>query len=65
MEELIARFRQWAAACPLDIAFNAGADETEIAAAEAVLGLEFPADLREYLLLANGEAWNSDGLIGD
>lgn len=65
MEELIARFRHWVADCPLDIVFNEGADEAEIAAAEAVLELEFPADLREYLLLANGEVWNSDGFIGD
>jgi len=59
------RIRQWAMACPLDIAFNPGADEAEIAAAEAALGLAFPADLRTYLALANGEGWNSDGLIGD
>jgi len=65
MEELIARFRHWVADCPLDIAFSEGADEAEIAAAETALNLEFPADLRAYLALANGETWNSDGLIGD
>lgn len=58
------RLTRWAADCPLDITFNTGASETDIAAAETALGLAFPADLREYLLLANGERWNSHGLIG-
>ena len=59
------RLTRWAAACPLDIAFNPGATEAAIAAAEAELGLAFPADLREYLRPADGERWNSDGFIGD
>jgi cell wall assembly regulator SMI1 len=58
------RLSQWAADCPLKIEFNPGAGADEIAAAEAKLGLAFPADLREYLELANGEAWNSEGFIG-
>ncbi len=64
MQTLWQRLTQWAADCPLDIAFNPGATEADIAAAEAELGLAFPADLREYLLLADGERWNSDGFIG-
>lgn len=43
MEELIVHFMCWADACPLDIAFNEGADEAEIAAAtlkeEAIAGI--------------------------
>jgi cell wall assembly regulator SMI1 len=58
------RLTRWAAVCPLDIAFNPGASEAEIARAEQALGVAFPADLREYLLLANGEGY-SEGFIGD
>lgn len=65
MEALWQRLTRWAAACPLDITFNPGATEAAIAAAEATLGVVFPADLREYLALADGERWNSDGFIGD
>ncbi len=65
MHTLWQRLAGWAAACPFDIAFNPGAKESAIAAAETALGLTFPADLREYLLLADGERWNSDGFIGD
>ncbi|MBN1919825.1 MAG: SMI1/KNR4 family protein [Anaerolineae bacterium] len=53
------------ATCLLGITFNPGARGNEIAAAEAKLGLVFPADLREYLLLANGERWNSAGFVGN
>ncbi len=65
MQNLWQILTRWAAACPLDIVFNPGATEAAIAAAEATLGVAFPADLREYLLLADGERWNSDGFIGD
>lgn len=65
MHTLWRRLTRWAAACPLDIAFNPGATEAAIAAAEAALGVAFPADLREYLLLADGERWYSEGFIGD
>jgi cell wall assembly regulator SMI1 len=65
METLWLRLTRWAAACPLKIAFNPGTSAADIAKAEAALGLEFPADLREYLMLANGERWNSEGLIGN
>jgi len=64
MRELWPRLAKWAAACPLHIAFNPGAGADEVAAAEAELGLTFPADLRAYLGLANGETWKSDGFIG-
>lgn len=65
METLWRQLTRWAADCPLDIAFNPGASGTEISAAETALGVTFPADLRDYLALANGERWNSDGFIGD
>lgn len=65
MQSLWQRLTQWAATCPLDITFNPGASESAITAAETALGVAFPADLREYLALANGERWNSDGFIGD
>lgn len=65
MHTLWQRLTRWAATCPLDIVFNPGAKESVIAAAEAALGVTFPADLRAYLLLADGERWNSDGFIGD
>ncbi len=38
MEELLARFRHWVADCPLDIAFNEGADEAEIIRIRQLLG---------------------------
>ena len=59
------RLTRWAAVCPLDLTFNPGVTEAAIAAAEATLGVTFPADLRAYLLLADDERWNSDGFIGD
>ncbi len=59
------RLSQWAADCPLDIAFNSGASAAEIAAAETALGVAFPTDLRDYLARANGERWNSEDFIGD
>ena len=59
------RLKRWATKCPLDITFNPGGTEAAIAAAEAALGVTFPADLRAYLLLADGECWNSEGFIGD
>jgi len=64
MEALWQRLRRWAADCPLGITLRPGASEADIAAVETALGMAFPADLREYLRLANGEKWNSDGLIG-
>lgn len=65
METLWQRLTQWAAQHAPDIAFNPGASAVEIDAAEAALGLRFPAELRAYLQLANGERWNSAGFIGD
>ena len=64
METIWRRLTQWAADCSLEIAFNSGASAADIAAVEATLGLAFPADLRAYLTLADGERWNSDGFIG-
>lgn len=59
------RFRRWVAENTDGLEFNNGADKKQIESAEQVMGLEFPADLRGYLIAADGQAISSNGIMGN
>ncbi len=65
IKESLTFIKAWASEHAPEVAFNPPAAPDEMAALKTQTRLEPPEDLWDYLQEANGERWNSSGVIGN
>jgi cell wall assembly regulator SMI1 len=65
MQVVLDRMKYWIDRGPINIVFNKGVKLNDISKAETKLNIEFPEELKEYLMIFNGESGESHGIIGN